>query len=109
MPTKDERFYRGSVFTTLDELELRCETDESNLSSALTNLELGNQNNNDGTIGTYEESDEPNLGELIFRKYQNEAEANLIETQLQLEGAKKMFRGKAQLQNKRVKVTVLRG
>lgn len=109
MGKKRERFYRGSIFLTLDQLEMRCETDESNLSSELINLELGNQNNNDGTIGTYEESEEPDIGNLIFKSYKNEADANLIETEQELGGAKKMFRGKAQIGNNRLKITVLRG
>lgn len=109
MEKKRERFYRGSVFLTLKDLELRCETDESNLTSVLINLELGSQNNNDGTIGTYEESDEPDIGNLIFESYTNEAQANLLESQHEMQGAKKMFRGKARIGDKNLKVTVLRG
>ncbi len=109
MAKKRERFYKGSVFVELNQLELRCETDESDLFSVLLNLELGNQSNNDGTIGTYEESESLNLGNLIFKAYKNEDEANLIETEQELQGAKKMFRGKVQIADKKIKVTVLRG
>lgn len=106
----DETFYRGDIFTTLPDLELRCETDEADSFTELTNLELGKQNGKDGTIGTYKETEEPNLGELIFEEYKNAAQANLIESKHKIQGTgKHLFRGKAQIGTKKIKVTVFRG
>ena len=109
MPEKRERFYRGSVFTTLNDLKLRCEGDESDLSFALTNLELGNQNGNDGTIGTFQETDDyDGLGYLIIREYQDEADANSIETTLGIQGNTHLFRGKASIGAEVKHITVFR-
>ncbi|MFN0277227.1 MAG: hypothetical protein ACKVRN_01355 [Pyrinomonadaceae bacterium] len=109
MAEMKERFYRASKYTTLEMLELRCEGDEADLSFALTNLELGNQSDKDGTIGTYEETDEiDGLGFLVIDEYKNEAEANVIETNRGLQGHMHMFRGKAIIGDKNKKVTIFR-
>lgn len=104
-----ERFFRGSKFITTDSLELRCEGEEGDLSFALINLELGNQRDNDGTIGTFEEVENTDeLGFLLIEEYQNEAQANVIETTLGIAGHKHLFRGKAKIGDKTKKVTVFR-
>lgn len=105
-----EKFYRGSIFTTLGELEDRCATDETDGNpKALIGLELGTQNGKNGTIGTYEKSNDPNLGLLIFEEFEDDADANLLKTQHELNDEEELFRGMAQIGSDQKNVIVFRG
>lgn len=104
-----EEFYKGIDFTTLELLRKRCQTDESQHTAKLMNLDLVSQDGDLGTRGTY--ASVP-LGDfkfgLIMDEYQNIADANVIETNRGVQGHKHLFRGKARIGDRNKKVTVFR-
>lgn len=112
MPNK-EKFYRGDKFATLKELEDRCATDETDgVPKELISLELGEQNEKAGTVGTFKKpSSNPDLGLLIFEEFDpdDDAATNLLVTEHELDNKPEQFRGKAQIGDDQLDVIVFRG
>jgi hypothetical protein len=96
--------------SSLNGLELTCETDEANLSAKLISLELAKfEDGTKVTKAVYQGADEPLLGELIFEKFTTENDANTRTAIHQTKNEPLVCKGKAYVANKAENVIVFRG
>lgn len=104
-----EEFYEGTTFTKLKDLEERVQADESHHSAKLTEFVLAQQDNKHGTKGkfTVVRPRDFKLG-LIFRAFDTEGQARLIEAQLESEGHTKLFRDTVLIGDERTTITIFR-
>lgn len=104
-----ERFYEKDDFSSLDQLELRCEVHESRLTSKLIRLSSATNDDTKGTGAIYERVEGGRLGHLIFEPYENENDENLKKTGIEASNRGTfLFKGTVTLQNTDLKVLVFR-
>lgn len=94
--------------SSLNGLELTCETDEADLAAKLTSLALGKDDGTDVTAASYEEVDGVKLGHLAFEQYETDVDEQSLKAIHQTKGDTFLFKGEAYVQNNPVKVLVFR-
>jgi hypothetical protein len=106
---KHTRAY-GANMSSLNGLELTCETDEANLMAKLISLEVAKfEDGTKVTKAVYQEADEPSLGELIFEKFTTENDADVRTAIHKTKNEPLVCKGKAYIANKAENVIVFRG
>jgi len=106
---KHTRAY-GANMSSLNGLELTCETDEANLSSKLNSLELAKfEDGSKVTKAVYVDADEMALGELIFEEFTTENDADVRTSIHKTKQEPFVCKGQAFVSNKTKNVIVFRG
>jgi len=99
--------------SSLNGLEITCESDEGGLFARLVRLALAkdaDNNNADVTAGAYETDGTAgvNLGELIFEEYTTDVDAGSREAIHKTKGEPLVCKGQAYINNKATNVIVFR-
>lgn len=105
---KHTRAY-GANMSSLNGLELTCETEEANLSSKLISLEPAKfEDGTKVTKAVYEDADEMALGELIFEEFTTENDADARTAIHKTKQEPLVCKGQAFINNKAENVIVFR-
>jgi len=94
--------------SSLNGLELTCETDEADLAAKLTSLALGNDDGTDVTAASYDEIDGVKVGHLIFEEYTTDVDAGSREAIHKTKGEPLVCKGRAYINSQAKNVIVFR-
>jgi hypothetical protein len=95
--------------SSLNGLELTCETDEANLAAKLVSLALGKDDGTtDVTAASYEEVDGMKVGHLIFEEYTDDVDAGSRTAIHQTQHEPLVCKGRAYINNAAKNVIVFR-
>ena len=109
MAAKQHTRAYGANMSSLNGLELTCESDEANLTAKLKSLELAKLDDNTKvTKAVYEENDDIILGRLIFEEFKTDVDVDSLKAIHKTKSEPFVCKGEAFINGKAKKVIVFR-